>query len=238
KLLSSAVRDMDTILAVIEGSAVNQDGKSNGITAPNGPSQIEVIKRAMKQACRVPQEISFVETHGTGTSLGDPIELDALVSVLGEGTGPCPLGAVKANVGHLEAAAGIASLIKVVLQLQHSEIVPLAQLKDINPHLRLEGSRFSLPTKVEPWLGQPRVAGVSSFGFGGTNAHLVMSGGVVSEEKEQQNHHSPLTTHHSHLLPLSARSQQALTELAARYREMLNGSDPILGDICHSAAVG
>jgi len=250
KLLSSAVRDKDTILAVIEGSAVNQDGKSNGITAPNGPSQIEAIKRAMKQACRAPQDISFVETHGTGTILGDPIEFDALASVLGEGTGPCPLGAVKANVGHLEAAAGIASLIKVVLQLQHGEIVPLAQLKDINPRLRLKGSRFSLPTKVVPWPGQPRVAGISSFGFGGTNAHLVVSGRVVSGQQvgcvagpDAANHKYPncpdrQRTLPSHLLPLSARSQQALTELATRYREMLNGSEPILGDICHSAAVG
>jgi acyl transferase domain-containing protein/acyl-CoA synthetase (AMP-forming)/AMP-acid ligase II/SAM-dependent methyltransferase/acyl carrier protein len=250
KPLANAIRDRDTILAVIEGSAVNQDGKSNGITAPNGPSQAEVIKRAMKQANRAPRDISFFETHGTGTSLGDPIEFDALATVLGEGKGPCFLGAVKANVGHLEAAAGIASLIKVVLQLQHGEITPLAHLEEINPRIHLKGSRFSLPTKAEPWSGQPRVAGISSFGFGGTNAHILVSDAATAiancklQIADSISSKSPICNLHStisgkvHLLPLSARNPQALKELAARYRDMLNEPARVLGDICHSAAIG
>jgi acyl transferase domain-containing protein/SAM-dependent methyltransferase/acyl carrier protein len=246
KLLSGAIRDKDTILAVVEGSAVNQDGKSNGITAPNGPSQSAVIKRALKQAGRSSRDISFVETHGTGTPLGDPIEFDALASVLGEVAEPCRLGAVKANVGHLEAAAGIAALIKVILQLQHGEIVPLALLKELNPRLRLEGKRFSLPTKVEPWTGKPRVAGISSFGFGGTNAHVVVSEaprasvGCVAgpNDKYIDSQDRQRTLPVSALLPLSARNPQALKELAVRYRNLLDGPEPVLSDICHSAGVG
>jgi 3-oxoacyl-(acyl-carrier-protein) synthase/acyl carrier protein len=256
KLLASAIRDGDMILAVIEGSAVNQDGKSNGITAPNGPSQVEVIKRALKQAGRDPKDVSFVETHGTGTALGDPIEFDALAGVVGKGSDPCFLGAVKANVGHLEAAAGMAGLIKVVLQLQHGEIFPLAQFKEINPRIRLDGSRFRLPTQVEPWTAVPRVAGISSFGFGGTNAHLVVFDGStkIADCRLQiadldANRPSPLNksaicnlqsaiSRNVHLLPLSARSPQALSELAARYRDVLDGPEPNLEDVCHSAAVG
>ena len=256
KLLANAIRDKDTILAVIEGSAVNQDGKSNGITAPNGPSQEAVIRRAMKQANRAPQEISFFETHGTGTPLGDPIEFDALASVLGEGQGRCLLGAVKANVGHLEAAAGIASLIKVVLQLQHDEIVPLANLKETNPRIHLDGSRFSLPTKVELWNDTPRVAGISSFGFGGTNAHILVSdagatafsdcslqiadsgsASATSGKSAICNLQSAISGK-AHLLPLSARSPQAMSELAIRYQDSLEGTEAVPGDICHSAAVG
>lgn len=179
KRLTDAVRDGDRVLAVIRGSAVNQDGRSNGLTAPNAPAQRDVIARALRAADVTAASVNFVETHGTGTPLGDPIEFDALAAVYGRGDVPCALGAVKTNFGHLEAAAGITGLIKAVLALRHSRIPPNLHFSQWNPAINPSGTRLFVPTESMPWPATdgPRRAAVSSFGMGGTNAHVVLEQG-------------------------------------------------------------
>ena len=238
KSLADAQRDGDTILAVIRGSAVNQDGRSNGITAPNGPSQEAVIRQALQNAKVLPEQISFVETHGSSTPLGDPIEVAALKAVLMQQRTqdqPCVLGAVKTNVGHLESAAGIAGLIKTVLSLHKGEITPNLNFKKLNPHIALEGTTFVLPTQVQSWPERERrLAGVSAFGFGGTNVHMIVEAAPkvkkVSNEIERP----------QHVLTLSARSEQALQTLARRYQTQLSQTRdvPAIADICYTANTG
>jgi acyl transferase domain-containing protein/acyl-CoA synthetase (AMP-forming)/AMP-acid ligase II/SAM-dependent methyltransferase/acyl carrier protein len=207
KPLAAAARDGDPIRAVIEATATNQDGRSNGITAPNGSAQTALIRRALALAGRSPGEIGAVETHGTGTPLGDPIEFDALAEAIGASSLPCALGAVKTNIGHLEAAAGIAGLIKSALQLEHDALAPNLHLGEVNPLIRLAGSRFSVPTTARDWpAGGPRVAGVSSFGFGGTNVHALLSAAPTVA--------STTPSLRTHLLPLSAKNGMALQDLA------------------------
>jgi acyl transferase domain-containing protein/surfactin synthase thioesterase subunit len=179
KRLSDAIRDGDNIRAIIRGTAVNQDGLTKGITAPNGPSQQAVIRQALKNAGVAPSEISYIEAHGTGTPLGDPQEVKSLKAVLLEGRQPdatCWIGSVKTNIGHLEAAAGIAGLIKVILSLQHREIPPHLHLQKLNRYISLEGTPLAIPTQCQPWEvgAKQRLAGISSFGFGGTNAHIIL----------------------------------------------------------------
>src|SRR5690606_32737424 len=176
KRLSDALASGDRVLAVVVGSAANQDGATNGLTAPNGLAQRQVLRRALQDARLDPARVGLVETHGTGTVLGDPIEVEALAEVLGRaGDAPCRLGAVKTNIGHLEGAAGIAGFIKAVLALHHEAVPPNLHFREPNPHLALGGTRFEIPTRPLPWpAGGDRHAGVSSFGFGGTNAHLVL----------------------------------------------------------------
>ncbi len=179
KRLTDAVRDGDRVLAVVRGSAVNQDGRSNGLTAPNAPSQRDVISRALRSADVPAASVDLIETHGTGTALGDPIEFDALAAVYGRGDQPCALGAVKTNFGHLEAAAGIAGFIKAVLAMRHGRIPPNLNFSQWNPAIDPSGTRFYVPTESAPWPAHdgPRRAAVSSFGMGGTNAHVVLEQG-------------------------------------------------------------
>ena len=179
KRLTDAVRDGDRVLAVVRGSAVNQDGRSNGLTAPNAPAQRDVIARALWAADVSAGSVNLVETHGTGTALGDPIEFDALAAVYGRGDAPCALGAVKTNFGHLEAAAGIAGFIKAVLAVQRAQIPPNLNFTQWNPAIDASPTRLFVPTDVAPWpeCQGPRRAGVSSFGLGGTNAHVVLEQG-------------------------------------------------------------
>ncbi len=181
KRLADAERDGDPVVAVIAGSAVNQDGASNGLTAPNGPAQEAVIRRALAMAGFGAERYGLIETHGTGTPLGDPVEVEALARVIGaprDAGHRCWLGAVKTNIGHLEAAAGIAGLVKAVSCLREGVVPGNLHYAQPNPHLRLEGTPFAIPLPGDPsaWPAGtlPRVAGVSSFGFGGTNAHLVL----------------------------------------------------------------
>jgi phthiocerol/phenolphthiocerol synthesis type-I polyketide synthase C len=179
KRLSDAVRDKDRILAVVRGSAVNQDGRSNGLTAPNVLAQRAVITDALRVASIAADTIGYVEAHGTGTVLGDPIEFEALATTYGRGDNPCGLGAVKSNLGHLEAAAGIAGFIKAVLSLQHGQIPPNLNFTRWNPAIDPATTRLFIPTENTPWsdIPGPRRAGVSSFGIGGTNAHVVLEQG-------------------------------------------------------------
>ncbi|MEY4520024.1 MAG: hypothetical protein RLZZ499_2624, partial [Cyanobacteriota bacterium] len=237
KRLSDAIEAGDNIQAVIRGSAVNQDGASNGITAPNGPSQQAVIRQALSNAGVKPAEISYVETHGTGTPLGDPIEVKSLKSVLMEGRQadqPCWLGSVKTNIGHLESAAGMAGLIKVILALQHQEIPPNLHLNKLNPYIRLNKTPLSIPTTKQSWtVEEKRLAGISSFGFGGTNAHVIVEQAPVTEPVKVERKRP------FQLLTLSAKNETALRELAEKYTEFLNLNSAVsLADLCFTANAG
>ena len=238
KRLTDALAEGDRILAVIRGSAVNQDGRSGGLTAPNGPAQEAVIREALADAGIEPASVGYVETHGTGTSLGDPIEVQALGTVLKEGRPanlPCALGAVKTNIGHLEAAAGVTGLIKAVLVLQHGQMPPNQNFERPSPHIAWDVLPVFVPTALSPWnpAGR-RVAGVSSFGFSGTNAHVVL------EEAPAPSTEAPTQAVPSlQLLALSAKSEPALRELAERYARHLDQEPSLaLADVCSSANVG
>lgn len=221
KRLADAQRDGDPILARIRSSAVNQDGASNGLTAPSGSSQEALVRRALQLAGLQAERVGLIETHGTGTALGDPVEVEALSKVFGARPADhprCFLGAVKTNLGHLEGAAGIAGLLKAVLCLQHRRVPANLHFKQLNPHIRLAGTPFEIPTEMRPWdtRGEPRVAGVSSFGFGGTNAHVLLEEDLAAAARAQAaGENAPW------LLPLSARSRPALVELARAYQVRL-----------------
>ncbi|MFD8694715.1 type I polyketide synthase [Kitasatospora purpeofusca] len=247
KRLSDARRDGDRVLAVIRGSAVNQDGRSSGLTAPNGAAQREVFRRALAAAGVGPDRVGYIETHGAGTKLGDPIEVSALAEVYGRPEGaPLHLGAVKTNLGHLEAAAGIAGLIKAALCVDRGQIPPNLHFAELNPHISFEGTTFALPTALTPWPsdgagGARRLAGVSSFGFSGTNAHLIVEQAPDTPAPEsaagpddEPGEGRPLS-----VLALSARSGGALLKLARRYQDRLAKAGPgSAADLCFSANTG
>ncbi|MBI4576845.1 MAG: amino acid adenylation domain-containing protein [Planctomycetes bacterium] len=237
KRLADARADGDTVLAVIRGSAVNQDGRSNGLTAPSGLAQQSVIREAQGRAGVTPWEIGYVEAHGTGTPLGDPIEVAALSGVFAGA--PCALGSVKTNLGHLEAAAGIAGLIKVVLALLHEELPPTLHLRRVNPRIKNRGLPFIFPGVALPWEAgrERRIAGVSSFGFGGTNAHLVVEEAPASGAAGPEAGPAAGPERPRQLLALSARSPTALAALARAMARELEAGAP-LADLCHSANTG
>jgi acyl transferase domain-containing protein/trans-aconitate methyltransferase len=238
KRLSDAVADGDNVQAVIRGSAINQDGRSGGLTAPNGPSQERVIAAALVNAGVEPSAVSYVETHGTGTPLGDPIEVRALGAALCHdrpADRPLLLGSVKTNVGHLESAAGVASLIKVVLMLQHGTIPPHLHLNELSPYIVSEQLPIAVPTEPTPWPepAASRIAGVSSFGISGTNAHLIVGTGPVAEAAAQP---EPVDGPANHVVTLSTRSSSGLGELAGRYASHLAAHPELhLADVAASA---
>lgn len=224
KRLSDAQRDGDRIRALIRGWAVNQDGRSTGLTAPNVLSQQDLLRRALAKARVAADAIDYVELHGTGTSLGDPIEADALREVLGaprDDASTCVLGAVKTNVGHLEAAAGVAGLIKAVLALEHEVIPGNLHFRRLNPRISL-GAPFVIPTAPVPWPRgtRRRLAGVSAFGISGTNAHVILEEAPLSPVR-------PDAAKSCFLLPLSAKSPEALTALARAYTDYLGTTDDV-----------
>ncbi len=234
KRLSDALATGDHVLAVVRGSAVNQDGRTSVLTAPNGRAQQAVVRQALANARVEGADIGYVETHGTGTALGDPIEVEALAEVLGSGESPCVLGAVKTNIGHLEAAAGIAGLIKTVLVLQQEAIPPNLHFTTLNPHISLDGTRFELPTgglRAWPRGDRGRLAGVSSFGAGGTNAHVILEEAPRLPARSPEEDESAET----YLLPLSAEVPGALADLAAAYGGVLDGSSPRVADVVYTA---
>ena len=257
KRLSDAVADQDHILAIIRGTAVNQDGRSNGLTAPNGLAHKALIREALKNGGVDASQITYVETHGTGTALGDPIEVEALSEVIGQprkSGDSCFLGSVKTNIGHLEGAAGIAGLIKTVLSLQRKRIFPHLHFRELNPYITLKNTPFIIPTKGYPWSSgaSSRFAGISAFGVGGTNAHvileeaaeLVTSSNDHAEVKLQEAANDPQTLSpipSTHLLTLSARSSSALTSLAESYQHFVTENRfedaASLRDLCFSASV-
>ena len=180
KPLEDAMRDGDCIYAVIRATALNQDGRTPGLTVPSERAQAELVQTACQRAAISPSEIQYVEAHGTGTAVGDPIEANALAKVLGEGrpkNQPCWVGSVKTNIGHLEAGAGMASLIKVALALHHQRIPAHLNFQTANPAIDFEKLGLRVPTAIQPWHRQPnktRLAGINGFGYGGANAHIIV----------------------------------------------------------------
>lgn len=234
--LRDAQADGDRILAVIRGSAVNQDGRSNGLTAPNGPAQEAVIRAALRAANLTPREVGYIEAHGTGTSLGDPIEVNALAAVFGEDrdpSRPLSIGSVKTNFGHLEAAAGIVGLIKAALVLQRGEIPPHLHLHSLNSHIPWSAIPIVVPTATTRL--ETRVAGVSSFGFSGTNAHVILEAAPVAVRAA-----APRSQRDTHVLAISARDPRALDALVAAHVQRLAAmsADTDLGDYCFTANAG
>ncbi|WP_299486087.1 type I polyketide synthase [Acaryochloris sp. IP29b_bin.137] len=241
KRLSDAVAQGDRVLALIRGSAVNQDGPSSGLTVPHGPSQQAVIRQALDNAGVEPGQISYIEAHGTGTALGDPIEVGALGAVFGSNhteQQPLHLGSVKTNIGHLEAAAGIAGLIKVVLSMQYQTLPPHLHFNEPSPHIDWSALPIQVTQQSLAWPAAPtseakqanRFAGVSSFGFSGTNAHVVIESATPSASVPVQSQTGP-----PYLLTLSARDPEALQALAHRYVDHLTQPEIALKDLCWSA---
>ncbi|WP_338865510.1 type I polyketide synthase [Myxococcus stipitatus] len=235
KRLSDALADGDPVLAIIRGGAVNHDGPSGGLTVPSGPAQEEVIRRALASAGVEPAQVSYIEAHGTGTPLGDPIEVRALQKVFAPGrerSRPLHLGSIKTNLGHLEAAAGIAGLMKVVLMLQHRELPPHLHLREPTRAISWDVLPLAIPTQVQPWevASGRRMAGVSSFGLSGINAHLVI------EEAPERERRAPSPERPVCLLPLSARDENALRALAGTYQSWLTNEAVCVEDACYTAS--
>jgi acyl transferase domain-containing protein/NAD(P)-dependent dehydrogenase (short-subunit alcohol dehydrogenase family) len=251
KPLARALADGDRIYALIRGSAMNQDGRTNGLTAPNGLSQEALVRQALASAGIAPARVGYVEAHGTGTALGDPIEMNALGAALADGrpTGlRCAVGSVKTNIGHLEAAAGVAGLVKVALALQHREIPASLHFLAPNPHIPFDVLPLRVQQQRGPWPEElrPAVAGVSSFGFGGTNVHLVLEEppSVPAPDGRMAEPDRP----GSYVVPLSARNPEALQALARSYSDFLKGPadsvataaagpDTSLRDLAYTASV-
>ncbi|MEU2032856.1 SDR family NAD(P)-dependent oxidoreductase [Nocardia amamiensis] len=238
KRLADARRDGDRVLGLVRGSAVNSDGRSQGLSAPNGPAQERVIRAALADAAIEAAEIDYVETHGTGTALGDPIEVNALASVLADDrteAAPLWIGSVKSNLGHTQAAAGIANIIKVIESMRHERIPASLHFRSGNPHIDWDSVAVRVVAEERPWRRsrRPRRAGVSAFGISGTNAH------VVIEEAPPTPETGPVDDSGPHLLVLSAKSTDALRELAGRYRDFLaTRPETGLADVCAAAALG
>ncbi len=238
KPLTQALNDGDPIQAVICGSAVNHDGQSQGLTAPKPAAQVSVLTQAYQQAGLSPAQVQYIEAHGTGTKLGDPIELTALSKVIQAGRDPnqlCYVGSVKTNIGHLEAAAGIIGLIKVVLSLKYQQIPPHLHLQSPNPYIPFDKLPIIIPQTLVPWPSDEdtRIAGVSAFSFGGTNAHVVLQS-APSFSKIETGVERPL-----HLFNLSAKSEATLKALAKRHQQQLpNQREEDLKHICYTLNVG
>ncbi|HEX4953119.1 MAG TPA: beta-ketoacyl synthase N-terminal-like domain-containing protein [Thermoanaerobaculia bacterium] len=238
KPLERALADGDRIHAVIRGSAVNQDGRSNGIMAPNGAAQEEVLRQAYQAAGISPAQVQYVEAHGTGTSLGDPVEVKALASVLSPGRMSgrrFRLGSLKSNLGHMESAAGIGGVIKVALAMRHRRLPPSLHFERPNPLIPFEEIPAQVQTELGPWPdeSQALVAGVSGFGYGGTNAHVVLEEPPAQPLREGGRVEQPV------LLPLSAQGPEALRALAAAWQRRLESEQTAgsLADLTYTASV-
>jgi acyl transferase domain-containing protein/NADPH:quinone reductase-like Zn-dependent oxidoreductase/acyl carrier protein len=251
KRLSDAERNGDRICAVIRGSAVNQDGASSGLTVPNGGAQQRLITAALARAGFSGRDVDYLEAHGTGTSLGDPIEVQAAAAVYGvdrDPNRPLLIGSAKTNIGHLESAAGVAGLVKVVLSLQHEVLPENLHFKNPSPHIPWDALPVRVVDKATPWQtnGRPRRAGISSFGFTGTNAHVLIeeapplsTADEYSTDDVALDPESDAQPEPGALLPLSARSPQALVELAQRYGAWLDANPKVdIADVCFTAGVG
>ncbi|WP_156675512.1 type I polyketide synthase, partial [Mycobacterium sp. E188] len=233
KRLTDAVRDGDRVLAVVRGSAVNQDGRSNGITAPNTAAQCDVIADALRSADIAPESVNYVEAHGTGTALGDPIEFEALAATYGRGPGSCALGAVKTNIGHLEAASGVAGFIKAVLAVQRGQIPPNLHFSQWNPAIDASSTRLFVPVENIEWPSDagPRRAAVSSFGLGGTNAHAIVEQGPGLAPVDDAGPDGGVST-----LVVSGKTARRVAATASVLAEWMQGGGAgvALGDVAHT----
>src|ERR1700738_1508802 len=256
KRLEDAIRDGDRIRAVIRGSAINQDGASGGLTVPNGVAQQRVIADALKRADLDPSDGVYREAHGPGTSRGDPIEAQAAGAVFGvgrEASRPLLIGSAKTNIGHLEAAAGIAGVIKVILSLEHETLPKHLHFKNPSPHIPWDRLAVEVVQEATPWErnGRPRIAGISSFGFAGTNAHIILE--EAPEEAAQPAAAPRLVAQPGDLrwdvaagapprfsvLPLAARPPAALLQVADQYRSWLSAHpEATSADVCFTAGAG
>ncbi|WP_146658527.1 type I polyketide synthase [Enhygromyxa salina] len=225
--LSDVDLTRDRVYALIHGSAVNQDGRSNGLTAPNSLAQAEVLRAALANARVEPEQVGLIETHGTGTALGDPIEFQAIEKIYGAAQRRCYLGAVKTNLGHTEAAAGVAGLAKVALAIHHGQLPPNLHLQQVNPDIELEGTRFRLARALQSW--GPAHAAVSSFGFGGTNAHAIL-GPVASAQPE------PAAAPARLLVPISAASRESFFAHVEQLRELVLAGAVEPADLAYTLA--
>ncbi|NEQ81202.1 MAG: type I polyketide synthase [Moorea sp. SIO2I5] len=251
KPLGKAIEDKDYIYGVIKGSAVNHGGKARTLTSPNVYAQAQVLRAAYTKANIYPNTVSYIETHGTGTPLGDPIEINGLkrsfrqLHQQHEFPLPekpyCGLGTVKTNIGHLEAAAGIAGVIKVLLAMKHRKLPKIVNFEQLNPRIELDGSPFYIVHETQDWqqlktdAGEwiPRRAGVSSFGFGGVNAHVVLEEAPVQVQSESSR------VRQIHILTLSAKTEKALSELVSRYQNHLETYPELaVADVCYTANTG
>ncbi len=236
KRLSSAIEDNDNILAVIKGSAINQDGPSSGFTVPNSISQQKLINAALEVAKIDSSQINYIEAHGTGTALGDPIELRSLKSIFGntiKRKSKLSLASVKTNIGHCESASGVAGVIKVILQLQNKKIAPHLNFNKPTTKFDWENFNVNIPTTLQNWETneEKRVAGVSSFGASGTNAHIIIEEAPVNRSEISEN---KKTT--NNILTLTAKSKEALTKLAESYKKQIeSSSENDLINICYTA---
>ncbi|KUI98276.1 type I polyketide synthase [Vibrio sp. MEBiC08052] len=236
KRLSQAQSDGDTILALIKGSAVNQNGTSGGLTVPSAYAQEQVIRNALKQAGCSPKMIDYVEAHGTGTSLGDPIEIRALAAVFNQDrTVPLWVGSVKTNIGHTESASGIAGLIKTILAMQHRQLPPHLHLDHPSPHIPWDKLNIRIPVRLSEWeaVQKSRMAGISSFGFTGTNAHVILEEAPVPATEPNQEPMSP------YVLTWSAKTKEGLRDVASQLSACLSHTqEEQLSSLCYSANIG
>jgi len=238
KRLSDARRDNNTILGLLRGTCINQDGQSNGLTVPNGLSQQALLQNALNNAGIKPSQISYIEAHGTGTMMGDPIEIEAIEKVFSQNRtvdNPVIIGSVKTNIGHLEQAAGIAGLIKVLLSLKNEYIPPHLHFKQVNPKISLDSIPAVIPVDGIAWPTgkKKRFAGVSAFSFGGVNAHVII-GEVPVLPENSSDIERPL-----HLMTVSAKNNESLQKIASNYSEYLqNNLSMNPGDICFTANTG
>ena len=227
KRLADAQRDGDRVLAVIRGTAVNQDGPSDGLAAPSAPAQAALYRQALARAGVGAEDVRMIEAHGTGTPVGDPTEFASLSTVYGAGTEPCALGSVKTNLGHLEPVSGVTGLVKAVLAVRHGVIPPTLHFTRWNPALGAEGSRFFVPTGPVPFDGE-RIAAVSSYGFSGTNAHVVLA--AADPVPVGADGGGP------YAVVLPAASAAVLPAAAGRLADWLSTSDAPLRDVAYTLA--
>ncbi|MBN9231071.1 MAG: AMP-binding protein [Legionella sp.] len=234
KRLSDAINDNNVVHAVIKSSAYNQDGASSGLTVPNGRAQKKLLQQVLNKSGLSPADVGYIECHGTGTSLGDPIEVNTIVDIYeGLRAEPLRLGSVKTNIGHLEAAAGVAGVIKTILTLKHQFIPATLNFKDLNPRITLKGQIEIASDNVLP-THPLQYAAVSSFGFSGTNAHMIISRAPVTETPIRQSIHAS-----SYLFLISAKSEHSLKQLIINYQDFLHrANDEMLEDICFTQALG
>jgi acyl transferase domain-containing protein len=233
KRLSDAIADGDRVLAVIRGSAVNQDGRSSGLSVPNGPAQEKALRRALQVAGIAAADVDYVEAHGTGTVLGDPIEVEAIGAVYGKDRPsgrPLRIGSIKTNIGHLESASGVAGLCKVILSLQHETIPAHLHFRQPNPRIAWDDFPIEVPATAVPWPRgeRRRIAGVSSFGFTGTNAHILLEEAPAIRAEGVRS--AP-----AYLLPVAARTGEGLRAQSRAYADVLEESTSAFASFCRTA---